>query len=369
MTGRRPVRLLAVTGATGWGGAEIILGHLLASLGPHVEPVLLGVDPDVTRRVAASRPGMEVRFMPPARTKRDLAALRAQRRAIAAVGADVVQVNLPVPAAEQYTVLAAVTVPRSRVVVVEHLPMPIGSPSGRALKRATSRRLAAHLAVGSGAAREVERLCGLPRGSVRGVPNGVPEAPSTPAVRRAAPGPVVGAIGRLHHQKGLDVLVRAVAGLAGVRLVLVGDGPERGALERLGQQLGLGDRLTITGWTDNPRSWLPALDVMALPSRFEGLPLVLLEAMHAGLPVVSTPVGSVADALVDGETGLLVPTDDVAALQAALGTLLGDPTRRSAMGAAARERARRRFSADVMAAAYEDVYDEILASSGSLSLS
>lgn len=300
--------------------------------------------------------------MPPARTKRDIAALWAQRQAIAAVGADVVQVNLPVPAAEQYTVLAAVAVPRSRVVVVEHLPMPVSSAAGRTLKRATSRRLAAHLAVGSGAAQEVERLCGLPQGSVRAVPNGVPATQPLSTVPRTTSGPVVGAIGRLHHQKGLDVLLRAVAGLPGVQLVLVGDGPERENLERLGRQLGLSDRLTVTGWTGNPRGWLPGFDVMALPSRFEGLPLVLLEAMHAGIPVVSTPVGSVRDALVDGETGLLVPTDDVSALREALRRLLAEPMLRHTLGMAAQDRARQRFSTQAMAAAYEDVYDEILAS-------
>ena len=361
MTGRRPVRLLAITGATGWGGAEIVLGHLLASLGSHVEPVLLGVDPDVTQKVAAARPGMEVQLMPAARSRRDITAFLAQRRAIAAVGADIVQVNLPVPSAEQYTVLAAVMVPRSRVVVVEHLPMPIGSAPGRLLKRATSRRLAAHLAVGSGAAREVERMCGLPSGTVRPVPNGVPTpVPTHPAAHRTD-GPVVGAVGRLDRQKGLDVLVRAVAELPDVQLVLVGDGPERTALEQLGRDLGLGTRLHITGWVEDPRSWLAGLDVMALPSRFEGLPLVLLEAMHAGLPVVATGVGSIPDALIDRETGLLVPPDDAAALREALRALLADTAQRCSMGAAARERARHRFTTRVMAASYEKVYDEILA--------
>lgn len=374
-TGRRPLRLLAITGATSWGGAEIVLGHLLAALGPHVQPVLLGVDPEVTRRVAAYRPGIRTGLVPAARTRRDLAALRAQRQAIAAQRADVVQVNLPVPAAEQYTVLAAVTVPGVRVVVVEHLPMPIASAAGRALKRATSRRLAAHLAVGAGTAREVETLCGLPAGSIRAVPNGVPEvaadfAEGTPDDADTVPGspgwrdgrgPVVGAVGRLHRQKGLDVLVRAVSGLPGVRLVLVGDGPERAALERLADGLGMADRLTVTGWTDEPHHHLAALDVVALPSRFEGLPLVLLEAMHAGLAVVATPVGSVGDALVDGVGGLVVPVDDVEALRVALARLLADPALRRELGARARAAARSGFTAAAMAAAYEQVYEDVLA--------
>ena len=360
--GQRPVRLLAFTGATGWGGAEIVLGHLLAALGPHVRATVLGVDAEITARVGARRPGTPVRLVPPVHGKRDLAAMHAHRQAIAAARPDVVQVNLPVPFAEQYTVLAAVTVPRVRVVAVEHLPMGTASGPARVLKRATTRRLAAHLAVGSGAAGEVERLCGLPAGSVRPVPNGVPDPaaghPGRP--RRPGSGFVVGAVGRLHRHKGLDVLVRAVAELPDARLVLVGDGPERGALDRLAGALGMRSRLTVTGWTEEAGAYLPSFDVVALPSRVEGLPLALLEAMRAGRAVVATAVGSVPDAVVEGRTGLVVPVDDPAALTAALRKLRDDPGLRSRLGAAARDLVCRRFTPAAMAAAYEDVYEEIL---------
>jgi len=310
------------------------------------------------------------RFAPPGRWVEGLT-LRRFRSACA--GADVVHAH-GIRAGALTGLALDAALPGTRrppLVVTWHNLVGTGGRVGTVAQRYLARRATVSLCVSPDLVEHVGSCGGQPRlapiGAARRQPSGRP-LPEVRAELGVSPGQqLVLAVGRLHQQKGLDVLVRAVAGLSGVRLVLVGDGPERGALERLGQQLGLGDRLTITGWTDSPRSWLPALDVMALPSRFEGLPLVLLEAMHAGLPVVSTPVGSVADALVDGETGLLVPTDDVPALQAALGTLLADSTRRSAMGAAARERARRRFSADAMAAAYEEVYDEILASSGSLS--
>ena len=152
----RPVRLLAFTGATEWGGAEIVLGHLLAHLGERVQPILMGVDAGVLTRIAARRPGMPWSMVPRVGGKRDLGAIWAQRSAIAAAQPDVVQINLPVPFAEPYTVLAALTVPRARVVVVEHLPMAITSPGIRLLKRLTEPRLAAHVAVGSRAARQVE---------------------------------------------------------------------------------------------------------------------------------------------------------------------------------------------------------------------
>jgi glycosyltransferase involved in cell wall biosynthesis len=360
--GERAVRLLAYTGATGWGGAEIVLGHLLAALGPHVRPAVLGVDAEVTARIAARRPGTTVRLVPPVLGKRDFAAMHAHRRAIAAARPDIVQVNLPVPAAEQYTVLAALTVPGVRVVAVEHLPMATGSRPARVLKRAMARRLAAHLAVGSGAAREIERLCGLPSGSVQPVPNGIPDLPAGRSGydRGRWPGFVVGAVGRLHPQKGFDVLVRAVGQLPDVRLVLVGDGPERGALERLADMLGMRSRLTVTGWTDEPRAYLPSFDAVAVPSRFEGLPLALLEAMLAGRAVVATGVGSMPDAVLDGTTGLVVPVNDAPALAAALRRLLADAGLRARLGTAARDLVCRRFTSAAMAAAYENVYAEIL---------
>lgn len=354
-----PVRLLVFTGAAEWGGAEIVLGHLLEALHPRFEVRVLGTDPDVVRRVAARRPGTSWALVPTIAGRRDLRSMLAHRHAIAAARPDVVHVNLPAPFAEQYTVLAAVSL-RTPVVVVEHLPMAMRSRSGALLKRLTSRRLAAHLAVGSGAAREVERLCGLAPGSVRPMPNGVPalDPPPVGAARAVGDQLVVGGVGRLHEQKGFDVLVRAAAMVPGTRIVLVGDGPERGSLERLAADLGV--RLTVTGWTQDARSYLTTFDVVAMPSRFEGLPLVLLEAMLAQRPVVATAVGSVLDAVHDGGTGLVVPVDDVGALAAALGRLAADPALCRRLGRAGGDVARARFTAPAMAREYERVYDGLV---------
>lgn len=357
----RPVRLLLYCGATDWGGAEIVLGHLLAGLGAHVTPSLLGVDRSVLDRIAARRPGTPVVVVPRIRDKRDVAAMRAHRRAMIAARPDIVQLNLPVPFAEPYSVLAAVTVPRTRVVVVEHLPMPIRSRGIRLLKRLTVPRLAAHLAVGSASARSIEEICGRPRGSVRVVPNGVPiRSPAEPPRRSASAEFVVGGVGRLHRQKGFDVLVRAVARLPGTHLVLVGDGPERASLEHLADRLGVADRVSVTGWVETVSGWLSIVDVLAMPSRFEGLPLALLEAMLAERPVVGTDVGSIGDALRHGETGLVVPVDDELALTDALGRLREDPGLRRRLGRAGAELARDRFTVGAMARAYEEVYAEVL---------
>jgi glycosyltransferase involved in cell wall biosynthesis len=193
------------------------------------------------------------------------------------------------------------------------------------------------------------------------VPNGVPiTSPAEPPRRSASAEFVVGGVGRLHRQKGFDVLVRAVARLPGTHLVLVGDGPERASLEHLADRLGVADRVSVTGWVETVSGWLSIVDVLAMPSRFEGLPLALLEAMLAERPVVGTDVGSIGDALRHGETGLVVPVDDELALTDALGRLREDPGLRRRLGRAGAELARDRFTVGAMARAYEEVYAEVL---------
>ncbi|MEX5721405.1 glycosyltransferase [Geodermatophilus maliterrae] len=361
MTGPRPLHLLAFCGATAWGGAEIVLGHLLAALDERIDVDLLGVDPAVVERLAARRPGTGWDTVPPIRDDRDLGRIWVHRQAMARISPDIVQLNLPVPFADPYTVLSAATLPRVPVIGVAHLPMPMPGPRIARLVRATASHLAAVVGVSSGAAREVEQLLGLGEGTVRVVHNGVPE----PEERRAVPAPpgrvVVGAVGRLHEQKGFDVLLRAVAGLPEVHVVVVGDGQERAGLERLAADLGLHGRVSWLGWSDHASGYVRSFDVLAVPSRYEGLPLVVLEAMLGRVPLVVTPVGGIPDAVRDGESGLVVPVDDVAALRSALARLAADPGLGHRLAAAAEVEARRRFTAEAMARSYEALYDEVLA--------
>lgn len=354
------MKLLLFCGARHWGGAEIFLGHLVSGLSQGVQPTLLGVDADVLGRIAARRPGTAVEVVPRIDSRRDVPAMLAHRRAMVAARPDIVQLNLPVPYAEPFSVLAALSLPKSKVVLVEHLPMPIWSPRIRFLKRISAARVAAHIAVGTDAARDIEVMSRRPAGTVRVVPNGIP-----PPVLRKAPRPVeadfvVGGIGRLHRQKGFDVLVRAIARIPDAHLLLVGDGPEKEALHTLADELGVASRVTIVGWVDGATDWLSAMDVVALPSRFEGLPLVLLEAMASGKAVVGTTAGSMGDALLHERTGLVVPLDDELALARALERLREDPELRQRLGAAAAELARERFSLAAMVGAYEAVYSELM---------
>jgi glycosyltransferase involved in cell wall biosynthesis len=118
--------------------------------------------------------------------------------------------------------------------------------------------------------------------------------------------------------------------------------------------------VTVTGWTDRATDYLSSLDVLALSSDYEGLPLVVLEAMHAGLPVVASDVGSVAEAVAHEQTGLLVPAGDEAALAAALARLRDDPGLRHRLGEAGRRRAAEQFTVEQMVTGYLQVYADVL---------
>jgi glycosyltransferase involved in cell wall biosynthesis len=172
--------------------------------------------------------------------------------------------------------------------------------------------------------------------------------------------PVVGILARLDHVKGIDVLLRSTVDVPGIDLALVGRGPERTALEQQASALGIASRVTFVDWTESPRDALAGFDIFVLPSRHEGLPLSIVEAMLAGLPVVATNVGSVAEAVLDGTTGYVVPPEDTVALSRALQDLAEDPARRERMGAAGRARALEHFTASRMAAMYENLYDTVL---------
>jgi len=135
----------------------------------------------------------------------------------------------------------------------------------------------------------------------------------------------IGWVGRLSHEKGADVLVRALASVPDsfVSVSFIGDGPERPAVERLASSLGVRERVVFHGVVASAASLLRAFDVVVLSSRTEGTPMILLEAMAAGVPVVAASVGGVPD-VAQAEHALLVPPDDPAALGAAIARCIGD---------------------------------------------
>lgn len=168
---------------------------------------------------------------------------------------------------------------------------------------------------------------------------------------RAAAGKRVGSVGRLVREKNYPLLIRAVAGIPGAELVLVGDGPLRGELT--GAQL-LGARADIP-------ELLGGFDVFAMSSSTEGMSIALLEAMAAGCPIVVTAVGGNTQLIEHGVTGLVVPPDDEPALRTAIARLLDDRALAGRLGAAARAKAREHYSVAGMTRRYEELWRRLAA--------
>jgi glycosyltransferase involved in cell wall biosynthesis len=353
------VRLVAYTDNVDLGGADLSMSHVIARLDPAIDVTLLGVSPTIVERVACGRPTAATRIVPRPRSGHDWRSLVEHLRALRQLAPDIVHANLSSPWSCQYCIAAAALVRRPRIVAVYQLPVPPISKRQWRMKRLTTRAIDRHVGVGERTSREVETIVGLPSGSVQTIHNGVPDDPYS-AVPRLRPGPLIGAVGRVEPQKGFDILIRALGEVEGATLVLVGDGSERGPLNELAHRVGVADRVVWTGWSEDPRSYLASFDVFALPSRFEGFPLVALEALLARAAVVATDVGSVAEAVRDGETGLLVPAEDPVALARAIRRLLGDDDLRQRLGQQGRRLVLERFTAANMTRAYESLYQELL---------
>lgn len=175
----------------------------------------------------------------------------------------------------------------------------------------------------------------------------------------------IGMVGNLDERKNPALLVEALPAIrarAGdVRAFLVGAFPDPVYEARVRARvsaLGLESTVTVTGFLPNPFPVVRALDVLVHPARRDPFPLALLEGMALARPIVAAAVGGVPEMIADGESGLLVPSDDPAALAAAVGALLADPARRARLGDAARTRLTTRFSLDGFAGAMFAAFDE-----------
>ena len=199
---------------------------------------------------------------------------------------------------------------------------------------------------------QLERV-GLPAEKVEVIHYGLDEPPApwgTNPPLDLGSGAVIAAVSRLVPQKGVDIAVRAAAG-TDVTLVVLGEGPTRARLETLARDLGV--RLLLPGRVPDVAAVLRRADVFVHPARWEGFGLAVLEAMLLSLPVVASSVSSLPELVADGDTGLLVPPDDVEALRAALLRVLHDP---GDLGKRGYKRARREFSVDRMASKTAALY-------------
>ncbi|MGD2018696.1 MAG: glycosyltransferase family 4 protein, partial [Planctomycetota bacterium] len=209
---------------------------------------------------------------------------------------------------------------------------------------------------------------------LRTVPNGIDPArvegaaPADLAALGLDPGlPVAAVVGLLYSAKGQDLALEALAeeGLEGLQLLFVGPG-DREPLVALAERLGVARRVAFTGPRDDVPSLLAAADMLLLPSRWEGMPYVVLEAMAASRAVVATPVDGARDLVEDDVTGFLAASISAPALAAALRrAVLAGASRRGTLGAAGRARLEGAFDVDTMAARLDAVYREALEASGS----
>jgi glycosyltransferase involved in cell wall biosynthesis len=205
-----------------------------------------------------------------------------------------------------------------------------------ALRRAT------HVLCPSAYLREISLGWGLDSARVSVLPNPAPALPDLPTrdAQRAALGlerPLLAFAGRLTAQKELGLALEALATVDDVRLAILGDGPERQALERRAHELGLNGRVRFLGGgaRDDVLRLFRAADAAILPSAWENFPHTVVEALAVGTPVVATAVGGVPEVVHDGENGLLVPPGDSDALAAAIRRLAGESELRERLSAAA----------------------------------
>jgi glycosyltransferase involved in cell wall biosynthesis len=191
---------------------------------------------------------------------------------------------------------------------------------------------------------------GVARENIAVIPNAV-RLPANPKTDyRLAPDGAIKLVahGRLHEKKGYGVLVEAIAQLVqdGIdwSCRIAGDGPERVALQMQIEQNSLADKIELPGWIDSVADFLAPGDIFVLPSFQEDFPLAVLDAMASGMPIVASAIDGPKDFLVDGETALLVPPGDSAALVRALKRLIGDDALRASLGRAAHAEAVARYS-------------------------
>jgi glycosyltransferase involved in cell wall biosynthesis len=344
--GERPVALVST--AREPGGAEAYLVALAEELGrslPLVALVPADAPAELTRALTqAGVPAHPVRGL--ARRPSPAAVLRLAR-ALRSLRPALVHVNLS-DQGDGLTAFAAAALTRRPLTATLNLVIPRSSPALERLSRAVLRRARRVIGVSESVGAYLDAQ-GVPSAVVR---NGIAAPEPHPGARAElgleAGDVVVGGIGRLDPQKGWDVLCAAAplirARIPGARLVVIGDGPERERLAALGQDAGV----SFAGYRERAGRFAGAFDVAVVPSRYEGFGLVALEAMLAGVPVVASRIGGLPEVV--GDTALLVPPEDPAALAAAVVELLEQPERARGLTERAGRRAEQAFGRARMAA-------------------
>jgi glycosyltransferase involved in cell wall biosynthesis len=247
----------------------------------------------------------------------------------------------------------------ARVLRTEHSTRVFDDPSCWPFSRWSLARTDASVAVSEHVLERAVTRAGWTRGRMRVVPNGVDLTHFAPRPRPPGGPFTFGIVGRLEPRKGVDLAIRAVARVSGVKLEVIGDGQERAALEALAGTLRVRDRVSFHGFLEDTRPAVEKCHAVLCASRSEGLGISLLEAMAMQRPVVGFKVGGVAEIVRHGRTGVLVDGGDLDGLARAMDEAAGAPERSQELGASAREHVASRFSTDVMCAGYARAYGEL----------
>ncbi len=366
-----PVGVLMLTKGLGLGGTERLIAGAVRHLDPsrfRVEVAYLLPWKDALVDEIRSD-GVPVHCLD-ARHATSVAWIARLRQLVRTHDIGIVHTHMPVPAVAARLAFAHLFVNGHGPAIVhtEHNLWGRYRTATRWANRATYGRNDAVIAVSDGVAASIKS-----RVPVDVVLHGVEAChvrrhPGARSAARAALGlgvdePVVGTVGNLTTKKDHETLLRAIAlareDVPAIRLVLIGSGPLDAEIRRHTAALGLADSVILTGSRDDVPDLLPAFDVFALSSRFEGLPIALLEAMATGLACVATTVGGIPEVIGDGRDGVLVGPADPAALAGALVSLLDEPERREQLGRNAATRAGE-FELTTAVRRIERVYDGAL---------
>ena len=353
MTAAR-LAVLHTEASLGWGGQEIRILTEARGVARRGHAVAIAAPPESRILPAAAGYGIEAIALPIGR--KNLRGLFALRALLRARRFDVVNTH-----SSTDTWLAALGRIGLRdappLVRTRHISAAIpGDPASRWLYRHATRHI---VTTGERLRAQVIAATGVEAGRVVSIPTGIDLARYTPGDARAArrslglapDGFVVGIVATMRGWKGHSYLFEAFAklGNATTRLLAVGDGPQRENLGALARELGIEGRVVFPGNQDDVVPWLQAMDVYCLPSwANEGVPQGLMQAMACRVPVVSTPVGSIDEIVCDGDTGLLVPPKDAAALRDAIERVRTDAALRERLAAAGHREAHARFGDGLM---------------------
>lgn len=367
-----PAKVLYFTDNPGFGGMEKMILTTLAGLDRALwEPVLVHRPGAGFEQLDEAVRNLAVRIwvVPQMKAKRDATWVLAVAREFRAEGTAVFHVHRSAPSGCFYPLLTAVIARVPAIVVTQHLFVERNARYVR--DKLLSAGIDRYIGVSEEMARKLRPRCLSPERQVQVIHNGIllarfsrPVNPALLAVlTKGNQRPVVLSVSRLDDkQKGLRFLVSAAALVPEAQFVFAGDGPDRASLEAQARSIGVEERVTFLGHREDVPDLMASCDVFVMPSLYEGFGVSALEAMASAKPVVASSIRGLDEVVVHGETGLLVPPRDPAALAQAIRTVLSNKALAQRLGTAGRAQAHREFSVETMIQRTTTVYEEILSS-------